>query len=135
MSSTPKRPKRRDGQIQCKNCPAWFTPRAKGGSPQEFCSDTCRKQFHRNGAAFGKLRDKLPGFINSEVRKQVGEPLRELLVDVLSVIERLNDRANISHGDELFPEDILAGKPAADIRVRELIKQLREQLGGANRVH
>lgn len=55
--------------MQCKNCPKRFTPREKGGSPQLFCSGRCRREFHRNGSAFGALREKLPGYIAREVEK------------------------------------------------------------------
>lgn len=85
MSDTLKPTKRRDGQIQCRNCPVWFTPRLKGGSPQLFHSEACRKQWNHNGAAFGKLRDKLPEFIEKEVRRQMAEPLTKRI----DILERL----------------------------------------------
>lgn len=72
-SAPASKPKRR----RCKNCPQFFAPRQKGGSPQEFCSDACRKEFHRNGAAFGALRDKLPGYIDKAVQKHLGRPTEE----------------------------------------------------------
>lgn len=89
MPTTPKPSKRRDGQILCKNCPEWFTPRAKGGSPQLFCSESCRKQFNHNGAAFGKLRDKLPEYIHDEVRRQVAEPLLKRVELLERLVENL----------------------------------------------
>lgn len=79
---------------QCRNCPVNFHPRPKGGSPQQFCSDTCRKEFHRNGAAFGKLRDKLAGYIEREVRKQVAVPLQEQIDELKSQMHEL--KFNIS---------------------------------------
>lgn len=90
MVSTQKPPKERaQRRRKCRNCPAFFYPRLKGGTPQHFCSANCRKEFHRNGAAFGKLRDKLPGYIEREVRKQVAQPLQEQIDELESQLHEL----------------------------------------------
>jgi hypothetical protein len=82
--------KKAAGKKPCKNCPHWFKPREKGGSEQLFCTNECRKEFHRNGAAFGKLREQLPKMIAKEVERQapqiiaqLRDVLRETIADAL----------------------------------------------------
>lgn len=41
---------------RCTNCPKIFRPKR---IEQRFCCDNCRKEFHRYGAAYGPLKDKL----------------------------------------------------------------------------
>lgn len=41
---------------RCQNCPKIFRPKQP---TQRFCSAHCRMEFHRFGAAYGPLRDKL----------------------------------------------------------------------------
>lgn len=57
---------------RCDNCPKFFMQKRLD---QRFHSPACRKEFNRNGAAFGKLRELLPKWIEKEVRKQL-EALR-----------------------------------------------------------
>lgn len=45
---------------------------------QRFCKVKCRREFHRNGAGFGKLRDALPKWIAKEVAKQLAAALAQL---------------------------------------------------------
>lgn len=53
---------------RCDNCPKIFMQKR---ADQRFHSPACRKEFNRNGAAFGKLRELLPKWIEKEVRKQL----------------------------------------------------------------
>ena len=75
------RPKRK----RCKNCSALF-PFTKPN--REFCSDNCRKDFHRNGGSHMKVLQtiwkELPGLIREAFRK----PPKELLDAVISEIAR-----------------------------------------------
>lgn len=53
---------------RCDNCPKFFMQKR---SDQRFCKPACRKEFNRNGAAFGKLRELLPKWITKEVSRQL----------------------------------------------------------------
>lgn len=67
---------------RCKNCPKFFPipEKKKGGSPREFCSPACRKEFHNNRSGFGNLKERLPKLIQAEVKRQLdlmtSEPIR-----------------------------------------------------------
>jgi hypothetical protein len=74
------------GKKPCKNCPRWFKPREKGGSEQLFCTDDCRKEFHRNGAAFGKLREQLPKMIGKEVERHAPAIVEQLRAEMRAAI-------------------------------------------------
>jgi hypothetical protein len=52
--------------VRCKNCPVIFKQIKVN---QMFHSKQCKDDFHHNGAGFGKLRDRLPRFVASEVKR------------------------------------------------------------------
>lgn len=45
---------------RCDNCPHFFRPKQ---AKQRFCSNKCRMEFHRYGAAYGPLKDKLENLV------------------------------------------------------------------------
>lgn len=52
---------------RCENCPALFV---KHQPHQRFCSDNCRKEFHKYGGAFAKVR--------AEMEKQITKRIRDI---------------------------------------------------------
>lgn len=86
----PPRPRKGARKRRCRNCDQWYWPRVflkgtskknkGGGSPQRFCTPACRKEYNRNGSAFGPLRDKIRRLIASEVKKQVQEVAKRVEV-------------------------------------------------------
>jgi protein-arginine kinase activator protein McsA len=54
--------------LRCKNCPVIFK---QVKSNQLFHSKECKDDFHHNNAGFGKLRDRLPRFVASAVKRAV----------------------------------------------------------------
>ena len=92
------RPKRK----RCKNCGDLF-PITKPN--REFCSDNCRKDFHRNGGAHMKvlqtIRKELPGLIREAFKK----PPRELVEGVVREIRnrRVIDPCEIKPGERYRP--------------------------------
>lgn len=53
-------------RMRCDNC---FAPTPKRTGNKRFCSDQCRKEFHRHGSAFGPLRVKLEKIIAQATRE------------------------------------------------------------------
>lgn len=87
IPKAPPIPKRRPRKRRCRNCDQWYLPRVfrkgvgknkGGGSPQRFCTPACRKEYNRNGSAFGPLRDKVRGLIAREVKKQLTDVVNEI---------------------------------------------------------
>ena len=107
---------------RCKNCPRFFHPREKGGSPQEFCSDNCRKEFHRNGAAFGALREKLPGYIDKSVAKHLGRPTEEHSQELLRELRALTATVGENKMDVVGIRTELLGEIQA---LAKVVEQLR----------
>jgi hypothetical protein len=60
---------------RCDNCPKFFQ---QTKVDHRFCTVKCRREFHRNGAGFGKLKDALPKWIAKEVAKQLAAVLAQL---------------------------------------------------------
>lgn len=108
---------------RCKNCPRFFTHTRRAGSPQLFCSDNCRKEFHRNGAAFGALREKLPGYIDKAVQKQLGRPTEEQYQGLLArIVAESGNVINLANVIVAIRRDLLeeiekVGKLVAQLRV------------------
>lgn len=74
---------------------------------QRFCSQKCRREFHRNGAGFGPLKDKFPKWIADEVKKQLAAALAQLPVAVTAA--EVNDKFlefDFVTRQELTPEGV-----------------------------
>lgn len=57
-------------RMQCDNCPQKFQPKRRYlPTEKRFCSDNCRKEYHKRGGSFSKLKP----VIIAEVRKAVKE--------------------------------------------------------------
>ena len=50
----------------CDNCPTKFQPRVES---QRFCSANCRKEFHKYGGTYPKLKAKLDESISRRIRE------------------------------------------------------------------
>lgn len=57
---------------RCDNCPKFFM---QTRADHRFHSAKCRREFHRNGAGFGQLKERIPKFITKEVARQIVELL------------------------------------------------------------
>jgi hypothetical protein len=55
---------------RCKNCPRGFRQNRPW---QEFCSTTCRREFHRNGSAQVEFKETLTTYIEKEVERRIQE--------------------------------------------------------------
>lgn len=62
---------------------------------RKFCSDKCRLEYHRYGAAYGPLRDKLTKLIDETIADCYGENLGALEARM----DRLEILAGITHGE------------------------------------
>ncbi len=78
-------------RIRCENCSKGFMQKKPWA---RFCKDECRKQFHLNGSAFGKLKEQLLKVIQKETKAVAEEVIREevarqnaALRDAVDVIE------------------------------------------------
>lgn len=71
------------GRKRCLNCPRYFEPRAlsEGGKTQKFCSENCRKEFHKHGGAYAKLRRDLAALVRKEVKKVLSDLIEEQIRD------------------------------------------------------
>ena len=107
---------------RCKNCPRFFTRSRRAGSPQLFCSENCRKEFHRNGAAFGALRDKLPGYIDKAVAKHLGRPTEDEFQELAQDVRTLTATATTFHS---HLANLRVDLMAQIERVEKLVAQLR----------
>lgn len=73
---------------RCKNCPAIFKPVKPS---QDFCSANCRKEFHKHGGAFVKLK----AYVVQEIKKRIRElsPADETRIAALEKrIEQIEER-------------------------------------------
>lgn len=50
----------------CDNCPTKFQPRVDA---QRFCSGNCRKEFHKYGGSFPKLKSVLDEMMKRRIRE------------------------------------------------------------------
>jgi hypothetical protein len=62
---------------KCKNCNRPFTAGGRSRNnarvpiTKEFCSDKCRRQYHNNGSAYGKLRDNITRLVQKTAKEEV----------------------------------------------------------------
>lgn len=73
---------------RCDNCPKMFQPTKAW---QRFCSDECRKMFHFNGSAYGKLKEQLTKLIEAETeRVATGAIAKTVALAMAPFLESIN---------------------------------------------
>lgn len=89
LAMTPSpRPKRHPGvspdwsnlpRRKCDDCGKTYKPkRPKKDTEHGFCSDNCRKSFHKHGGAYRKLRGELRKLVEKEfgkIHEEIGETI------------------------------------------------------------
>jgi hypothetical protein len=81
---TPKR-------VRCDNCPKFVLQYRPW---QRFCSAKCRREFQRNGAGFGQLKERIPKMVAKEVARQILETFTvEGIAAVQAAAEKRRARA------------------------------------------
>jgi hypothetical protein len=78
MSVPPESEPRRGRRFRCLNCPRFYECRRED---QRFCSDACRKEFHRYGGGYAKLREHVEKMVRAEVRRVLGEIIDDRIRD------------------------------------------------------
>jgi hypothetical protein len=86
-------------RIRCENCSKGFMQKKPWA---RFCKDECRKQFHLNGSAFGKLKEQLLKVIQKETKAVAEEVIREEVARqntaLRDAVDALDGRlANLGH--------------------------------------
>ena len=76
------------GRKRCENCPKFFEKMRKW---QRFCSKECKDQFHKNGSAYGKLRDTLTKLITREVASQVRDAVRQIVREEIQALQSASE--------------------------------------------
>jgi hypothetical protein len=77
---------------RCDNCGDLF-PRTR--TDRKFCSENCRKEFHRYGAAYGPIKQALEKLIDKRTREQVDARfvnLKEILLEINDRLEYLESK-------------------------------------------
>ena len=61
---------------RCDNCPKWYQPsqplrvsKRTGKLEHGFCCDNCRKEFHKHGGSYSKLKPYIAQEIRSRIRE------------------------------------------------------------------
>jgi predicted amidophosphoribosyltransferase len=93
---------------RCENC---SKPFEKTKPNRRFCCEKCQKEYHRHGAAYGPLKDKLEKLIEKRVAEQLTERVTKVIT-ALIYDERFKAQlaaAGFIHRSQL-------GKPLARLR-------------------
>jgi hypothetical protein len=71
---------------KCDNCGATYKPKRPLLEGQRgFCKDNCRKEYHKNGGAYRKVREIMAKIVERELKTCVDKRLREIVREEITV--------------------------------------------------
>lgn len=87
---------------RCKNCPKFFELTKPN---REFCTPKCKAEFHRYGAAYGPLKEKLERLVTAASKAEAAKAVAPVVAELVKTKEfiELLTKAGFVHRSQLRP--------------------------------